>query len=145
MIALVQRCVHARVEVDGTVIGEIGPGMAAFVGFQTGDAAELDSRLAAKLLALRIFPDSEGKMNHSVVECGGNVLLIPNFTLAADTSGGNRPSFTGAMAPAEARPRFEALAARFRPQLDNVQSGRFGADMKIDVLNDGPVSLILRL
>lgn len=119
--------------------------MAVFVGFEHSDEPALDLKLATKLLSLRIFADDAGKMNKNVVEAGGNILLIPNFTLAADTSGGNRPSFTGAMAPNEAKTRFECLAARFRPQLDNVQSGRFGADMKVDVLNDGPVSLILRL
>lgn len=145
MIALVQRCLHASVQVDGTIIGEIGPGLTVFVGYETADAATLDSRLVAKLIALRVFEDDAGKMNRNVVEAGGNILLIPNFTLAADTSGGNRPSFTGAMPPAESRPRFESLAPLFRPALDNVQSGRFGADMKVDVLNDGPVSLVLRL
>lgn len=145
MVALVQRCLHAWVQVDDSVVGEIGPGMAVFVGLECGDDSSLDAKLAAKLLALRIFTDDAGKMNRNVVESGGNILLIPNFTLAADTSGGNRPSFTGAMPPAESRPRFEAMAALFRPTLDNVQSGRFGADMKVEVLNDGPVSLILRL
>ncbi|MBS0187153.1 MAG: D-tyrosyl-tRNA(Tyr) deacylase [Planctomycetes bacterium] len=145
MIALVQRCLHAWVRVDDTIVGEIGPGMAVFVGFQTGDAPELDAKLASKLAALRIFADEAGKMNRNVVDAAGNILLIPNFTLAADTTGGNRPSFTGALAPAEAKARFEQLAARFAPQLPNVQTGRFGADMKVEVLNDGPISLILRL
>jgi len=145
MIALVQRCLHASVQVDGEIVGEIGPGIAVFVGFQAGDAPELDAKLVAKLASLRIFADEAGKMNRNVVETGGNILLIPNFTLAADTSGGNRPSFTGAMAPTEAKSRFDLLAARFRPQLGNVQAGRFGADMKVNVLNDGPISLILKL
>jgi len=144
MIALVQRCLHSSVQVEGDVIGEIGPGMAVFVGYETADSAALDAKLVSKLLALRIFADEAGKMNRNVVEACGNILLVPNFTLAADTTGGNRPSFTGALAPELARPRFEALAPRFRPALDNVQSGRFGADMKVDVLNDGPISLILR-
>jgi D-tyrosyl-tRNA(Tyr) deacylase len=144
MVALVQRCLHASVVIDGTVVAEIGPGLAVFVGFESGDPPALDARLAARLLALRVFPDGAGKMNKSVAEAGGNILLIPNFTLAADTSAGNRPSFSGAMAPDQARPRFEALPSLFRPFLANVQSGRFGADIKIDVLNDGPVSLILR-
>lgn len=145
MIALVQRCVHASVEVGGLVVGEIGPGLAVFVGFQTGDAAELDAKLASKLCALRIFADEAGKMNKNVLDTCGNILLIPNFTLAADTSGGNRPSFTGAMAPAEAKERFSGLIELMKAQLPNVQSGRFGADMKVSVLNDGPISLILRL
>ncbi|MBL8875673.1 MAG: D-tyrosyl-tRNA(Tyr) deacylase [Phycisphaerae bacterium] len=145
MIALVQRCLRASVQVEGTIVGEIGPGMAVFVGYETADSPALDAKLVAKLMALRIFADDAGKMNRSVLDCGNNILLIPNFTLAADTSGGNRPSFTGALAPELARPRFEALASQFRPTLDNVQSGRFGADMKVDVLNDGPISLILRV
>ena len=126
------------------IVGEIGPGIAAFVGYETADSPALDAKLASKLLALRIFADDAGKMNRNVVEACGNILLVPNFTLAADTTGGNRPSFTGALAPDLARPRFDALASLFRPTLDNVQSGRFGADMKVDVLNDGPISLILR-
>ncbi|MGH7244373.1 MAG: D-aminoacyl-tRNA deacylase [Phycisphaerales bacterium] len=144
MIALVQRCLHASVQVDGTIVGEIGPGMAVFVGYESADAPSLDAKLVAKLTALRIFADDAGKMNRSVIDCSSNILLIPNFTLAADTSGGNRPSFTGALAPDLAGPRFESLPAMFRPALDNVQSGRFGADMKVDVLNDGPINLILR-
>lgn len=144
MIALVQRCLHAWVEVESNMTGEIGPGIAVFVGYESSDAPSLDAKLASKLLALRIFADDAGKMNRNVVEAGGNILLIPNFTLAADTTGGNRPSFTGALAPDLARPRFEALASLFRPALDNVQTGRFGADMKVEVLNDGPVSLVLR-
>ncbi|MBX3388831.1 MAG: D-tyrosyl-tRNA(Tyr) deacylase [Phycisphaeraceae bacterium] len=145
MVALVQRCLHAWVQVEKTVIGQIGPGIAVFVGLESDDDPALDAKLAAKLLSLRVFADTAGKMNRNVVEAGGNILLIPNFTLAADTSGGNRPSFIGALAPDLARPRFESLPTLFRPTLDNVQSGRFGADMQVEVLNDGPVSLILRL
>jgi D-aminoacyl-tRNA deacylase len=145
MIALVQRCLRGSVEVDGVIVGEIGNGLTVFVGFQPGDTALLDEKLVAKLLALRVFADDAGKMNRSVVDAGGNVLLIPNFTLAADTSGGNRPSFTTAMPPDEARARFERLLGLLKQRLSNAQCGRFGADMKIHVLNDGPVNLILRL
>lgn len=145
MIALVQRCLQGSVEVDGVTVGAIGRGLTVFVGFQPGDAETLDEKLVAKLLALRVFADEAGKMNKSVVDTGGNILLIPNFTLAADTSGGNRPSFTSAMPPDQARPRFERLFELLRARLRDVQCGRFGADMKIQVLNDGPVNLILRL
>jgi D-tyrosyl-tRNA(Tyr) deacylase len=145
MIALVQRCLRGSVEVDGVIVGEIGNGLTVFVGFQPNDGEALDEKLVAKLLALRVFADDAGKMNKSVVDSGGNILLIPNFTLAADTSGGNRPSFTTAMPPDLARARFERLVALLKARLSNAQSGRFGADMKIQVLNDGPVNLILRL
>lgn len=145
MIALVQRCLRGSVEVDGVIVGEIGNGLTVFVGFQPNDAEVLDEKLVAKLLALRVFADDAGKMNKSVVDAGGNILVIPNFTLAADTSGGNRPSFTTAMPPDLARARFERLVALLKARLSNAQCGRFGADMKIQVLNDGPVNLILRL
>lgn len=145
MIALVQRCLHGSVEVDGVIVGEIGHGLTVFVGFQPNDAEALDEKLVAKLLALRVFADDAGKMNKSVVETGGNILLIPNFTLAADTSGGTRPSFTTAMPPDQARPRFERLVDLLKARLSIARCGRFGADMKIQVLNDGPVNLILRL
>lgn len=145
MIALVQRCLRGSVEVDGVIVGEIGNGLTVFVGLHPDDAETLDDKLVHKLLALRVFADEAGKMNKSVVDTGGNILLIPNFTLAADTSGGNRPSFTSAMHPDQARPRFERLFALLKSRLGNAQCGRFGADMKILVLNDGPVNLILRL
>lgn len=145
MIALVQRCLRGSVEVEGVVVGEIAHGLTVFVGLEPNDPETLDDKLVTKLLALRIFSDDAGKMNKSVVETGGGVLLIPNFTLAADTSGGNRPSFTTAMPPDLARPRFERLCELLGARLAGAQSGRFGADMKINVLNDGPVNLILRL
>ena len=145
MVALVQRCLRGSVEVDGVIVGEISHGLTVFVGLEPNDADALDDKLVTKLLALRIFSDDAGKMNRSVVDAGGNILLIPNFTLAADTSGGNRPSFTTAMPPDLARPRFERLCELLRSRLAGAQSGRFGADMKIHVLNDGPVNLILRL
>lgn len=145
MIALVQRCIHASVQVQGTIVGEIGPGLAVFVGFQTGDGLDLDAKLVSKLCVLRVFADDSGKMNKSVQDVAGNILLIPNFTLAADASGGNRPSFTGALIPAEASKRFDGLVELLKARLPNAQSGRFGAEMKVAVLNDGPMSLILRL
>lgn len=145
MIALVQRCLRGLVEVEGVAVGEIGRGVTVFVGLEPDDSEHLDDKLVAKLLALRIFADDAGKMNKSVVDTGGGVLLIPNFTLAADTSGGNRPSFTTAMPPDLARPRFERLCERLKSKLSGSQFGRFGADMKIHVVNDGPINLILRL
>ncbi|MBY0114289.1 MAG: D-tyrosyl-tRNA(Tyr) deacylase [Phycisphaerales bacterium] len=145
MIALVQRCLRGSVEVDGVIVGEIGKGFVAFVAFEPADAEALDDKLVAKLLALRIFADDAGKMNKSVVDTAGGILLIPNFTLAADTSGGNRPSFTGAMAPGPAAARFERLVGLLRSRLPSAASGRFGADMKVDVVNDGPIRLILKL
>ncbi len=145
MLVLVQRCEAASVGVGEETVGKILHGLAVFVGFEAGDPPPLDEKLAAKLLALRVFPDEQGKMNRSVVDVEGGILLIPNFTLAGECEKGNRPSFSGAMPPDQARPRFEALAASLRGRIASFGAGRFGADMLVEVDNDGPVSIVLRL
>ncbi len=144
MIALIQRCEAASVSVEEEVIGSILRGLAVFVAFEADDPAPLDDKLAAKLLALRVFPDEQGKMNRNVIEAGGGILLIPNFTLAGECEKGNRPSFSSAMPPDQARPRFEALAGMLRTRIGSFGAGRFGADMLVRVANDGPVSLVMR-
>jgi D-aminoacyl-tRNA deacylase len=149
VIALVQRVSSAKCVVGGVVSGEIGVGLVVFVGIEAGDGVELGAVLVGKVLAMRVFADEAGKMNLSVRDVegggGGGVLWIPNFTLAADVRKGTRPSFAGAMRPEEARGRFEGIVEMSRSQWGRTAAGVFGGDMKIEVWNDGPVSLVLRL
>lgn len=145
MIALIQRVAEARVDIAGTTVGEIGRGLLVLVCAEPPDTEVLADRLVAKLLKLRVFPDARGKMNLNVAEVHGGLLLVSQFTLAADTSGGNRPSFTGA-APAElGRRLYERLLATARVQHPLVASGEFGADMQVRLVNDGPVTIPLVL
>jgi len=137
----VQRVRRASVTVDGEVIGEIGPGLLVLVCAEQGDAEANADRLLAKLLKLRIFGDESGKMNRSVQDVAGGLLLVSQFTLAADVTGGNRPSFTGAAAPAEGRRLYDHLVARARLAHPVVQTGRFAADMQVALINDGPVTI----
>ncbi|ROR17886.1 D-tyrosyl-tRNA(Tyr) deacylase [Comamonas sp. BIGb0124] len=141
MKAVVQRVRRASVTVDGEVIGEIGPGLLVLVCAEQGDAEANADRLLAKLLKLRIFGDESGKMNRSVQDVAGGLLLVSQFTLAADVTGGNRPSFTGAAAPAEGRRLYDHLVARARLAHPVVQTGRFAADMQVALINDGPVTI----
>ncbi len=145
MIALLQRVSEARVDVDGATIGRIGPGLLVLVCAERGDTEAEAGRLLAKLLKLRIFTDAAGKMNQSVQDVGGGLLLVSQFTLAADTRGGNRPSFTGAAAPDEGRRLYEHFVAQARAQHPVVETGRFAADMKVHLVNDGPVTIPLRI
>jgi D-tyrosyl-tRNA(Tyr) deacylase len=145
MIALLQRVTEARVEVGNRTVGAIGPGLLALVGVEAGDSAATGERLLERLLAYRIFPDDEGRMNLDVRQIGGDLLLVPQFTLAADTSKGNRPGFQTAAAPDQARARFEALLARARTLLGRVETGEFGAHMRVALVNDGPVTFWLRV
>jgi D-aminoacyl-tRNA deacylase len=145
MMALVQRVRMARVEVAGEVVGEIGPGMLLLLCAERGDTDALADRLLAKLLKLRIFSDEAGKMNRSLQDTGGGLLVVSQFTLAADTSGGNRPSFTQAAAPDEGRRLYEYFVAQARAAHPVVQTGRFAADMQVHLVNDGPVTLPLRV
>jgi D-tyrosyl-tRNA(Tyr) deacylase len=145
VIALVQRVAQARVEVAGTTIGRIGPGLLVFVCAEPSDTPALADRLVAKLLKLRIFADAAGKMNRNVVEAGGGVLLVSQFTLAADTSAGNRPSFIGAAAPELGRTLYERVVATARAQHPEVACGEFAADMQVHLVNDGPVTIPIRL
>jgi len=145
MLALVQRVSEACVTIDGQVAGEIGAGLLVLVCAERGDTEDQADRLLAKLLKLRIFSDEAGKMNRSVQDIGGGLLLVSQFTLAADTSGGNRPSFTQAAAPDEGRRLYDHLVAQARAAHPVVQTGRFAADMKVRLVNDGPVTIPLRV
>ena len=145
MIALLQRVVRARVDIGGERVGEIGAGTLALAGFHAGDDPARVPRLAERILGLRMFADGDGRMNRALAETGGGLLLVPQFTLAADTTRGARPSF-GAAAPAdEARALFEALCAACRERHPEVRAGRFGADMQVALVNDGPVTFALEI
>ena len=129
----------------GRAVGSIGPGMLVFVGIGDGDTTEQADRLAGKLSRLRIFEDDEGRMNRSVLDIGGEVLVVSQFTLLADTSRGNRPSFIAAAAPDLAEPLVERVAAGLRAARLRVAMGEFGAHMEVDLVNDGPVTIVLEL
>ena len=141
MIALVQRVREARVEVADRVTGAIGPGLLVFVCAEPADTEAVAARLVDKLVKLRIFADEAGKMNRSVQEVKGALLVVSQFTLAADVSGGNRPSFTGAAPPAQGRALYERVLALVSERLGAVQAGEFGADMHVHLVNDGPVTI----
>jgi D-tyrosyl-tRNA(Tyr) deacylase len=141
LIALVQRVREARVEVADRVTGAIGPGLLVFVCAEPADTEAVAARLVDKLVKLRIFADEAGKMNRSVQEVKGALLVVSQFTLAADVSGGNRPSFTGAAPPAQGRALYERVLALVSERLGAVQAGEFGADMHVHLVNDGPVTI----
>lgn len=141
MIALLQRVARAHVEVDGAVVGEIGPGLLVFVCAEPLDTDALADRLVAKVLKLRIFADAAGKMNRNVGDVGGGLLVVSQFTLAADVSGGNRPGFTAAAAPDLGRRLYERFVATAGALHPRVACGVFGADMKVHLVNDGPVTI----
>ena len=150
MIAVLQRVRQARVEVDGAVVGTIGPGLLVLVCAERGDTEAEADELLAKILKLRIFSDDAGKMNRSVQDldgqgaCGG-LLLVSQFTLAADTTGGNRPSFTQAAAPDEGRRLYDYAVAQARKLHPDVATGLFAADMQVHLVNDGPVTIPMRI
>jgi len=141
VIALVQRVREARVEVAGRVTGAIGPGLLVFVCAEPADTEATAAKLVDKLVKLRIFADDAGKMNRSVQDVGGALLVVSQFTLAADVSGGNRPSFTGAAPPVLGRALYERVLALVAERLGAVQAGEFGADMQVHLVNDGPVTI----
>jgi D-tyrosyl-tRNA(Tyr) deacylase len=141
MIALIQRVREARVEVAGRITGAIGEGLLVFVCAEPADTEQLADKLVAKLLKLRVFSDDAGKMNRSVVDVQGGLLIVSQFTLAADTSGGNRPSFTNAAPPELGRRLYERVLATAHAQHPAVGSGEFGADMQVHLVNDGPVTI----
>ncbi|HCL87692.1 MAG TPA: D-tyrosyl-tRNA(Tyr) deacylase [Comamonadaceae bacterium] len=145
MISLLQRVREARVEVEGRVTGRIGSGLLVLVCAEQGDAEAEADRLLAKLLRLRIFSDEAGKMNRSVQDVGGALLIVSQFTLVADTRGGNRPSFTQAAAPQEGRRLYDYFVDRARAAHPDVQTGEFAADMQVHLVNDGPVTIPLRI
>jgi D-tyrosyl-tRNA(Tyr) deacylase len=145
MIALLQRVSEAAVRVNGKITGETTKGILALVGIERGDSEKQADRLLQRVLAYRMFPDDADKMNINVQQAGGGLLLIPQFTLAADTSSGNRPSFTPAAEPAEGRRLYEYLVQHARLEMENVATGIFGADMKVSLVNDGPVTFWLQV
>ena len=145
MIALVQRVREARVEVAGRVTGSVGAGLLVFVCAEPQDDEAAAARLVAKLLKLRIFADESGRMNRSVQDTGGGLLVVSQFTLAADTSGGNRPSFTGAAPAVQGRALYEQVLALARASGLPVGAGEFGADMQVHLVNDGPVTIPMRV
>ena len=144
MIGLIQRVSGARVDIDGHPVAEIGLGLLVLVGVERGDGPKEASKLAARLTTYRVFADDLGKMNRSVAEVGGAVLLVPQFTLAADTSGGLRPSFSHAAPPAVGAALFDALVAAIAATNIPHACGRFGADMQVTLTNDGPVTFWLQ-
>lgn len=145
MIGLLQRVTQARVEVGGASVGAIGPGLMVLVCAERGDGEAEADRLLERLLGYRVFGDAAGKMNLSVRDVQGGLLLVPQFTLAADTHKGMRPSFTPAAAPAEGERLFDYLVARARAAYPAVETGKFGAHMQVSLTNDGPVTIWLRV
>ena len=146
MLALVQRVREARVEIAGAVAGAIGPGLLVLVCAEPADTEAHADKLVAKLLKLRIFSDENGKMNRSVQELdGGGLLVVSQFTLAADTSGGNRPSFSGAAPAALGERLYDTVLRLARERHPRVASGAFGADMQVHLVNDGPVTIPIRI
>ncbi|WP_170558808.1 D-aminoacyl-tRNA deacylase [Ruegeria atlantica] len=141
MRALLQRVSRAKVSVDGQTIGQSGPGLMILVCAMKGDDEQKAGQLAAKVSKLRIFKDENGKMNRSVVDVGGSALVISQFTLAADTSRGNRPGFSEAAPPDEGQHLYEEFARRLQAHGLAVETGQFGADMAVELVNDGPVTI----
>jgi D-tyrosyl-tRNA(Tyr) deacylase len=143
MRAVVQRVRACRVVVAGETVGEIGPGLLVLLGVRTGDTPEQVRWLADKIVNLRVFQDDQGKMNLGVADVGGGVLVVSQFTLYADCQKGRRPSFIDAARPAVAEPLYESFVKAVRMQGVRVATGRFGADMQVELVNDGPVTLVL--
>lgn len=141
MKAVVQRVSEASVDLDGTRIGEIDEGVLILVCAMQGDSEANADKLAAKIAKLRIFRDDEGRMNRSLTDIGGSALVVSQFTLSADTSRGNRPGFSTAASPAEGERLYEYFITRMQAEGIKVQTGKFGADMKVRLLNDGPVTI----
>jgi D-aminoacyl-tRNA deacylase len=145
MKAVVQRVARARVRVGEEVVGEIGPGLCVLLGIGRGDSVSGAARLAGKIARLRIFENEEGRFDRSVLDAGGEALVVSQFTLIADTEKGNRPSFAGAAPPEEAEPLYEAFCAALRDLGVNVETGVFGARMAVELTNDGPVTIVLEV
>lgn len=143
MIGLLQRVSQAAVTVDGETIGQIDRGLLVLVAVHRDDEASDVRRLASRILTYRVFPDAEGRMNRSVQDVSGGLLLVPQFTLAADTRKGTRASFTRGADPETACAYFDALVTRCRAELESVETGRFGANMQVSLINDGPVTFLL--
>jgi D-tyrosyl-tRNA(Tyr) deacylase len=143
MRAVCQRVTQARVRVNNEIVGEIGPGWMVLLGIGPNDDDLMAARMADKIVGLRVFEDEAGKMNRSVVDVGGSVLVVSQFTLYADVSRGRRPGFTGAAPPAIAEPLVRRVAGLIRQRGLTVQTGRFGAHMAVELVNDGPVTIVL--
>lgn len=144
MICVIQRVKHSQLHIDGALHADISQGLLALLGLEKGDDERSLGKMLDKLLAYRVFADAEGKMNLSLRDIAGDLLLVSQFTLAADTQKGLRPGFSSALPPAEAKPLFENMVQEAVARHPNTQSGVFGADMQISLLNDGPVTFILR-
>lgn len=145
MRALVQRITEARVTVGGRLVGQSGPGLLVLICAMQGDVDAQAAQMAARIARLRIFRDEAGKMNRSVQDIGGSALVVSQFTLAADTSRGNRPGFSAAAAPDEGRRLYELFAERLRAEGVPVETGEFGADMDVALVNQGPVTIWLEV
>jgi D-tyrosyl-tRNA(Tyr) deacylase len=145
MIALLQRVSRASVCVHGETVGAIGPGLLVLVAVERGDDESHARRMAERLLAYRVFADEQQRMNRDLRDVGGSLLLVPQFTLAADTRKGNRPSFTGAADPAAGRALFDRLVAEVAQRWPHVATGRFGAEMAVSLVNEGPVTIWLQV
>ena len=145
MIAVLQRVSEASVRVDGEVIGQIGHGLLVLMCAEKGDTEAVADKMLAKMLKLRIFGDGAGKMNLSVQDVAGGLLVVSQFTLAADVSSGTRPGFSGAAAPEDARRLYDHFVAQAQKDHPVVQSGRFAADMKVALTNDGPITIPMRM
>ena len=145
MIGLLQRVSEARVEIAAEVVGQIGPGLLLLLCAEPDDTEAVGEKMLAKILKLRIFSDAAGKMNLSVQDVAGGLLVVSQFTLAADTKSGNRPGFTGAAPPVLGEALYDAFVKAARSAHPVVQTGRFGADMKVHLVNDGPVTVPLRI
>ncbi len=145
MIALIQRVTEARVEVDGRVVGAIGRGIVALVGVERGDGEAQAERLVERVLGYRIFPDADGRMNLSLLDIKGELLTVPQFTLAADTNKGARAGFSAAASPEEGVRFFDLFVKIARQKIPQTKTGRFGADMKVSLVNDGPVTFWLQV
>ena len=145
MIALIQRVAEASVSAAGETLGEIGAGLLALVAVERGDGEAEAARLAEKVVSYRLFPDAAGKMNLSLKDTGGGLLAVPQFTLAADTDSGLRPSFSRAALPEEGKRLFAKFLERSSQSISVVKAGRFGADMQVRLVNDGPVTFWLRV
>ena len=143
MKAVVQRVKQTRLSVDGKIVSEIPFGLTVFLGVKVGDTEKEGAYIAKKIAGLRIFEDENGKMNLSVKDVGGEVLLVSQFTLYGDASHGNRPSFIGAGAPAHAKELYEKFVDMIRAENIHVETGEFGADMEVSLVNDGPVTIIM--
>ena len=145
MIGLIQRVSRAQVDIDGVTVGQIGRGIALLLGVEKADTPATAERLLERVLGYRIFADAQGKMNLSLREVAGELLIVPQFTLPADTRKGTRPSFTPAAPPDQGRYLFEYFTDQARSQLEGVQTGVFAADMQVSLTNDGPVTFWLQV